>query len=156
MLRTTLSSLSLLALVAGCASSTPPPAQPTNKKQPAKRADPPPKPAAPTKPDRASDAATGVKIGSLTVDENKVVRVRGRVSSFKGIRLVPPSMIFTVTDGSGTLTAVIYEKQKPELREGVEVELIGTYKNTKSPMHQGPGTPPKEDVLVVDRYLISP
>ena len=70
------------------------------------------------------------------------------------MRLVPPKLIFKVTDASGTVLAVINEKA--QLKEGTRLELVGTYHEIPSPMYSGPGEAPKETVFEVERYIDLP
>lgn len=92
-----------------------------------------------------------VAIGALQPNPDREVRVKGVVSRVLGMRLVPPKVIFQLTDDSGSVTAVINEKA--QLSEGTTLELVGRYHSVPSPMHSGPGTPPQEPTFVVDRYL---
>lgn len=106
-----------------------------------------PQPVEPTKPD-------DVAIGDLTPDPARTVRVKGVLSSIVGMRLVPPKLIFKITDNSGTVLAVINERL--QLSEGTNLELVGQYRSIPSPMHTGPGEAPEEAVFVVERYLDLP
>jgi hypothetical protein len=83
-----------------------------------------------------------------------VVRVTGVITRILGMRLVPPKIIFNVTDNSGTVKVVINEKA--QLTEGTKMELVGRYKTIPSPNHSGPGDAPTEEVFVVERFLDLP
>lgn len=151
MSRPLLGVLSLLALV-GCSSGAQqaapasPPAAP-----PSSPASPPP---AAVDPGPAADAPVDVPIGNLSPDPDRVVRIKGVVSSVVGMRMVPPKVILKVSDNSGTVTVVINEQT--QISEGTKMELVGAYKAVPSPMYNGPGEAPTEDVFVVERYLDLP
>jgi hypothetical protein len=102
----------------------------------------------------SKDAPLDRSIGALTAGEERQVRIKGRLSAIIGMRLVPPKLIFKVTDASGTVLAVINEKA--QLKEGTKLELVGTYHEIPSPMYSGPGEAPKETVFEVERYLDLP
>ncbi len=110
----------------------------------------PPQPPPVASPDRPVD----LRIRELVVDPGKTVRIRGIVSSIVGIRLVPPKVIFKITDSVETITVLINEQIT--LKEGMRIELIGKYKEIPSPAHSGAGEPPREAVFVVERYLDLP
>ncbi len=92
-----------------------------------------------------------LKIKELHVDPAKSVRIRGVITSILGIRMVPAKVIFKISDSSETITVVINEQV--QLKEGTQVELVGRYKELPSPMHTGPGEPPREAVFEVERFL---
>jgi hypothetical protein len=108
--------------------------------------------AKPTGPSK--DAPLERSIGELTSGEVRQVRIKGVLSAIVGMRLVPPKLIFKVTDRTGTVLAVINEKAK--LKEGTKLELVGSYHEIPSPMYSGPGEAPKETVFEVDRYIDLP
>ena len=120
-------------------------------------ASPPPPPLAremaqPTGPSK--DAPLDRSIGELSGGEVRQVRIKGVLSAIVGMRLVPPKLIFKVTDRTGTVLAVI--KEKAQLKEGTKLELVGRYHEIPSPMYSGPGEAPKETVFEVDRYIDLP
>jgi hypothetical protein len=86
-----------------------------------------------------------------TVDPARTVRIRGVITSIVGIRMVPATIVFKISDSTETVTVVINERVN--LREGTKIELVGRYKEVPSPTHAGPGEPPRVAVFVVDRYL---
>jgi hypothetical protein len=110
--------------------------------------------AAPQTPERAADAPQDLTIDRLTPDEEKVVRLRVVVTALKGMRLVPPMMIFTAEDDTGSVTVVI--KDKVEFSEGARLELVGRYKPIPSPTHDGPPPAPEEPIFVVERFIDLP
>lgn len=117
----------------------------------------PPEVAPPAQASPDPSAETGpadVAIADLAPDPEREVRIKGVISSVVGMRLVPPKVILKLTDDSGTVTAVINEKA--QLAEGTKMELVGKYMSVPSPMHNGPGEAPPEDVFVVERYLDLP
>lgn len=129
-------------LVAGCGPSARP-LQPI-----------PPRPAphkAPPSLDGGNTVPVTLKIKQLQVDPAKSVRIRGVISSILGIRVVPARVVFKISDSSETITVVINEQVR--LREGTEVELVGRYKELPSPIHDGPGEPPRQAVFEVERFL---
>ncbi len=136
--------LTAALLTAACATPKPPPQAPTQ--QPA--ADPAEAAAGDT---TAGGPAPNVPIGELAVNAENEVRVAGVVSRVLGMRLVPPKMIFQVSDSSGTVLVVVNEKAS--FTEGQKIELVGHYKSIPAPMYNGPGDAPEEPVLVVDRYI---
>jgi len=143
--------LILLALaLPGCASPT----QQGNTAPagPAPTATPTPAPA-PT-PSVESTAPPDIPVGQLVPDADRVICVKGTISSIVGIRLVPPKVILKVTDDTGTVLVLINEKA--QLSEGMRVELVGNYKPIPSPTYDGPGEAPLQNVFVVDRYLDLP
>jgi len=144
--------LSLVAL-AGCSSG----AQQAGPASPPATPSPPASPTAVTPtpaPSPATDAPADVAVGSLAPNPDRVVRIKGVVSSVVGMRMVPPKVILKVSDNSGTVTVVINEQA--QISEGTKMELVGTYKAIPSPMYNGPGEAPTEDVFVVERYLDLP
>jgi hypothetical protein len=100
---------------------------------------------------RAPDRPAELRIRELTVDPAKTVRIKGVISSIVGIRAMPATVIFKITDSTETITVVINEQVR--LREGATIELVGKYKEVPSPSHSGAGEPPREAVFVVERYL---
>lgn len=94
---------------------------------------------------------TDVPIGEISLDPEQTIRIKGMISAVLGMRMVPPKVIFKLTDNTGTVTAIIMEQTT--LSEGARMELVGVYKQIPSPMYAGPGEAPLEDVFVVERYL---
>jgi hypothetical protein len=115
---------------------------------------PPPVAGAPAPQPAAANAPVDVAIADLTPDPDRVIRIKGVISSVVGMRLVPPKVILKVTDNSGTATVLINEQV--QLSEGTKMELVGSYKTIPSPMYSGPGEAPTEEVFVVERYLDLP
>ncbi len=95
-----------------------------------------------------------LRVSDLTIDPDRTVRITARVDSILGMRLVPPKVIFKISDSQETITVLINEKVT--LKEGMKIELVGHYKTIPSPMYTGPGEAPKEAVFVVDRFLDIP
>jgi hypothetical protein len=108
----------------------------------------------PTASEVSPDKPVELRISALTVDPGKTVRIRGTIASVLGIRLVPPKVIFKVSDSTEMVTVVINEQVT--LKEGARIELVGKYRNVASPMYTGPGEAPKEAVFVVERFLDLP
>jgi len=98
-----------------------------------------------------SDRPAELRIRELKVDAEKTVRIKGVISSIVGIRAMPATVVFKITDSTETITVVINEQVR--LREGATIELVGKYKEVPSPTHSGAGEPPREAVFVVERYL---
>jgi hypothetical protein len=142
----------LVAVLAACSSGAPKPAT-TGPGQPE-----PGSTGTAGAPAAAPAAAMGgpaeLAIGDLVVDKERTVRIKGMISAIVGMRLVPPKVIFKVTDNTGTVTAVINEQA--QLSEGTKVELVGTYDSVPSPTYDGPGEAPREDIFVVERHLDLP
>jgi len=111
-------------------------------------------PLAQASPGSAETGPADVAIADLTPDPDRDVRIKGVISSIVGMRLVPPKLILKLTDNTGTVIAVINEKV--QLSEGTKMELVGRYRTAPSPMHNGPGDAPTEQVFVVERYLDLP
>jgi hypothetical protein len=101
--------------------------------------------------DDGSTVPVTLRIKQLQVDPAKSVRIRGVISSILGVRMVPAMVIFKISDSSETITVVLNEQV--QLKEGTEVELVGRYKELPSPLHNGPGEPPREAVFEVERFL---
>ena len=142
----------ILSALVGCQSGGQQPAAP----HPAASGQPAPEHAAPAAADSDEDApaAAGpavLRISELTVDEDRTVRITGTIVTIEGLRMVPPKVIFKVSDSQETVTVLI--KKQVSLREGARIELVGRYQEIPSPMYQGPGEPPKQAVFVVERYL---
>lgn len=140
----------LLVVLAACSSGASKPAT-TGPGQPEPGA---PGSAAAPAPAAAMGGPADVAIGDLVVDKERTVRIKGTVTAVVGMRLVPPKVIFKVSDGSGTVTAVINEQV--QLTEGNKFELVGTYDSVPSPTYDGPGEAPRENIFVVERHLDLP
>ena len=95
-----------------------------------------------------------LRVSDLTIDPDRTVRITARVESILGMRLVPPKVIFKITDSQETVTVLINDKVT--LKEGMMIELVGQYKTIPSPMYTGPGEAPREAVFVVERFLDIP
>jgi len=137
----------LVLMLGSCSTQqTPAPAGPGPA--PAANTAPAPEPAA------SPDAPADVSIGDLVVDKQRVIRIKGVISAIVGMRLVPPKVIFKVTDDTGTVLVLINEKA--QLSEGTRMELVGHYKSIPSPTYGGPDEAPPQNIFVVDRYLDLP
>lgn len=95
-----------------------------------------------------------LRISELEVNPDRTVRIVGIITAIDGIRLVPPKVIFRVSDSDETITVLI--KEQTTLQEGTRIELVGTYQEIPSPVHDGAGEPPRQAVFVVERYLTLP
>jgi hypothetical protein len=136
-----------VVLMLACGKPNPPPATAG-----ASTARPPAETAPPTGP--APDAPQDLEIASLSPDPDRIVRIKGVLAASIGMRLVPEMLVFTLTDSTGTVLAVI--KENVQLKEGIRLELVGRYHAVPSPMYRGPGEAPKETVFEVERYLDLP
>lgn len=85
---------------------------------------------------------------------DRLLRLAGVVNRVLGMRMVPQSVIFEFRDNTGTVRVVINEKA--DLNVGDRIELVGSYRHIPSPMYTGPGEAPKDNVFVVERFLVFP
>jgi hypothetical protein len=99
------------------------------------------------------DQPIELRISQLKIDPAKTVRIQGYITAIKAIRLVPPNVVFAISDSKETITALI--KEQIILKEGTKVELIGKYKEIPSPV-EGNAEAPREAVFVVERYTDLP
>jgi hypothetical protein len=142
--------LTLIGGLIDCAtSSTAKPKSPTNAEGQSSQPAPHNTPVA-----EETNRPVELRISDLTVDPEKTVRISGTIASIEAMRLVPPKVIFKITDSTETITVLINEQVT--LKEGMRIELVGRYKNIPSPSHSGPGEPPREAIFVVERFIDLP
>ena len=95
-----------------------------------------------------------VAISDLKVNRNATIRISGVVSETLGVQLVPARIIFVVSDGSGSVSALLNENK--QFASGTRIELVGRYHEVRDPLHRGGEPVPITPMFVVERFLDLP